>query len=158
MVRPAHELPVPLLLGGALRKSAPERSAGCRHVRGALLGDSFVFGRPAPAIVVVSFFLACLPLTASAEYIWGNCQKGRGTWRHPDGVMETGIWQDGKLVVSKGRAEPVVPPKRRESHATSSSNGRASQRDPSRAAFAATALPGKGFAPIAVAAITRGRL
>ncbi len=101
-----------------------------------------MFGRPAPAIVIVSFFLTCLPLTAPAECIWGNCQKGRGTWRHPDGAMETGIWQDGKLVVSKGRAEPVVPPKRRE--ATSSANGRASQRDPSQGCLRGNCVAGQG--------------
>lgn len=49
-------------------------------------------------------------VVASAECVWGNCQKGRGTIRHPDGVMETGIFEDGKLVVSKGRADPVVSP------------------------------------------------
>ncbi len=47
---------------------------------------------------------------ASAECVWGNCQNGRGTVKHPNGVLETGIWEDGKLVVSKGRADPVVPP------------------------------------------------
>ena len=51
-----------------------------------------------------------LAVSAQAECVWGNCQNGRGTVRHADGSMETGIWKDGKLAVSKGRSDPVRPP------------------------------------------------
>jgi hypothetical protein len=53
----------------------------------------------------------CPAASVQAECVWGNCQTGRGTFRHPDGSMETGIWQDGKLVISKGRSDPVQPPR-----------------------------------------------
>ena len=46
---------------------------------------------------------------AAAECVWGNCENGRGTLRHPDGSLETGVWQDGKLIVSKGRSKAVAP-------------------------------------------------
>lgn len=64
----------------------------------ALLFLSMLIGSWLPAAVV------------SAECVWGNCQNGRGTVVRPDGVMETGIWKNGELVESKGRADPVVPP------------------------------------------------
>jgi hypothetical protein len=72
---------------------------------------------PALALVIAIGFA----WPAAAGCVWGNCQDGRGTFRHPDGAMETGIWEDGKLVVSKGRSAPVViEPREREQPADAS--------------------------------------
>ena len=64
----------------------------------------------APTGLLVWLLLAA---PAAAECVWGNCQDGSGTWRHSDGSLERGEWQNGKLVESHGRIAAPEEPKKR---------------------------------------------
>ncbi len=65
-----------------------------------------------PTGLLVSLLLA---VPAAADCVWGNCQDGRGTWRHADGSLEKGVWKDGALVQSHGRIAAPQDQKKRTS-------------------------------------------
>ena len=88
------------------------------------------------ATIALGLVVLALAAPAHADCVWGNCQNGRGTWRHEDGSLERGVFKDGALVESRGRmaapAEKTTKKKKPGAHAREELDRRHGKRKKSK--------------------------